>query len=108
MRTLIKPLITLQHSNKKGLYTVTAQLCKKAPHELTVKGRSHSGKDSRIFGTINRDGVFVQRKTTQAKGTGVLVAQKQKQIDTVLDLIFGTNRDKFPTINKYGQTEFKK
>lgn len=107
MRTLIKPTIILQKSNKNGLYTVSAQLCKKAPHELTVKAKSHNGKDNRILGTIHRDGVFVSRKTPQAKNVHSLVENKRKHIDTVLDLVFGTKRDKMPVINKFGQTEFK-
>lgn len=108
MRVLIKTTITLQKSNKKGLYEVTVQLCKKRPNELTVKARSHNGKDNRIYGTIYRSGAFIPRKTKQARNATSLVNKKVQQIDTVLDLVFGTNRDKQPVLNKFGQTEFKK
>jgi len=107
MRTLIKPTVTLQQSDKHGKYKVVAMLCKKAPHELTIKAKSHSGKDSRVYGTINRSGVFTQRKTPYARNAYALVEGKRKQIDTVLDLVFGTKRDKMPVLNKHGQTEFK-
>lgn len=108
MRTLIKPTITLQASDKHGKYKVTAMLCKKSPNELTVKAKSHNGKDSRVYGTINREGKFTQRATPYARNASLLVEAKRRQIDTVLDLVFGTKRDKFPTINKHGQTEFIK
>lgn len=108
MRTLIKPTVTLQNSSKDGLYRVTAILCKKTPNELTVKAKSHNGKDNRIYGTIHRNGIFTPRKTIYARNSSVLVANKRKQIDTVLDLVFGTKRDKFPVLNEFGQTEFVK
>jgi len=57
---------------------------------------------------VHRDGLFVARKTRQAKGVGVLVEMKREHIDTVLDLVFGTKRDKMPVLNKFGQTEFLK
>lgn len=108
MRTLIKPTVLLQASDKHGKYKVVAMLCKKAPNELTVRAKSHNGKDSRIYGSINREGKFTQRKTPYTRHASVLVEGKRKQIDTVLDLVFGTKRDKFPTINEHGQTEFIK
>lgn len=108
MRTQIQTTVILQNSNKNGPYKVSVQLCKNKPNELTVKGRSHNCKDNRIFGTIHPSGVFVERKTKQAKGTDKLVMFKRKQIDTLLDLAFGTNRDKNPVFTKNGNVEFNK
>jgi hypothetical protein len=108
MKVLITPKLTLRPSNKKGQYQVTVELTKKNTNELIIRCASHNRKDKRILGVIDRYGQHRLKGTPYCKGVTQLISINRNKIDTVLDLVFGVQRDKFPTFNKYGQTEFKK
>jgi len=107
MKILVKPKITLIKA-KKGQYEVSVCLLKNNTNELTIRAISHNKKDKRIVGTVNREGKIFMRPTKQAKHEYLLVVlNSHKRLDFLLDMVYGDKRDKFPTINKKGFTEFK-
>lgn len=107
MKILVKPQITLIKA-KKGAYEVSVCLMKNNTNELTIRAISHNKKDKRIVGIVDRYGKILMRPTKQAKHEYFLAAHgSRKRIDFLLDMVYGDKRDKFPTINKKGFTEFK-
>lgn len=110
MRTLIQTQIILQQSDKKGAYQYKIEFCKRNPHQLTIKAQSHNGKTKRVVGSVDREGKIFMKlecRWSQYIFNKVDVLSYQNKIDTVLDLVFGVKRDKFPEPTKTGQIEFK-
>lgn len=108
MKLLINPKITLCKAIKGVQCEITVVLSKKDLNELTIRSISFNRKDKRIVGRITRNGSVKISLTKQAKPVyKYMTNQTKDKIEFLLDMVFGTKRDKFPVINKKGYTEFK-
>lgn len=108
MKVLINPKITLCKAIKGVQSEISIVLSKKDLNELTIRSISFNGKDKRIVGSINRNGSWQIAPTKQALPVYKYISHENKnKVDFLLDMVFGTKRDKFPVINQKGYTEFK-
>ena len=108
MQTLINPKIVIQQSTKKGKYKITIMLCRKNLNELTIRARSHNGKDNRILGAFSRDGILILKKNKYARLMPFINQHYNDKIQFLLDLLYGIKRTNQPTINKDGYAQFTK
>lgn len=107
MKVLIKTNLVVNKATKKGEFNYNIVLCKKDLNQLTIKMSSFSGKEKRVVGSINREARVNLKGQKSADFWKYYDYATMNKVTLMLDLVFGVKRDKFPTVNKHGITEFK-
>lgn len=93
MNLLIDPEIIISKPVKNKQYGFKIFLYKKAGNQLSIKAYSHCGKSRGILGKVLKTGEIITVKNDKVE-LPKITESVQKRIDTLLDLMYGKDRNK--------------